>query len=137
MLKNYLKIMIRNAVRHKNYSLINIAGLATGMACALLILLWVQDELSYDRYHKKADRIYRIVDVRQEQDQVTKYPSSSFGVAPLLRAEFKEEITPVRFFRYSTVTPLISYQDKRFFENQFLLCRPQGFAHSNLFSSVD
>ena len=60
MLKNYLKIAVRNIKRNKIYSFINIAGLAIGIACCLLILLYIQDELSYDRFHKNADRIYRI-----------------------------------------------------------------------------
>src|ERR1700761_3094809 len=60
MLKNYLKIAIRNLTRHRAYSLLNISGLAIGMAASILILLWVQNELSYDRFHKNAEQIYRI-----------------------------------------------------------------------------
>ncbi len=60
MLFNYLKTAIRNLVRHKAFSLINISGLAIGMACSIFILLWVRDELSYDQFHEKADRIYRM-----------------------------------------------------------------------------
>ncbi len=60
MFRNYLKIAIRNLKRHKGYSLINISGLAIGMACCILILLYVTDELSYDNFHEKAERIYRI-----------------------------------------------------------------------------
>jgi putative ABC transport system permease protein len=60
MLRNYLKIALRNMTRHKGYSFINMAGLAIGMACCILILLYVTDELSYDRFHTKKDRIYRI-----------------------------------------------------------------------------
>jgi len=127
MIRNYLKVLFRNALKHKSYSFINIAGLGIGMACALLIFLWVQDEFSYDRYHKNADRIYRLVDVREKQDREVRYPGAAFGVAPLLQAEFKDQLTPVRFFRHSTVTPLISYGDRRFFENRFL------FADSTVF----
>jgi len=60
MLFNYLKIAFRNIVRHKAFAFINIAGLAIGMACSIFILLWVQNELSYDRFHKNANEIYRI-----------------------------------------------------------------------------
>ncbi len=60
MLFNYLKIAFRNLSRHKAFSFINIAGLAIGMACSIFILLWVRDELSYDQFHKNADRIYRL-----------------------------------------------------------------------------
>ncbi|MCF0072950.1 ABC transporter permease [Dyadobacter sp. CY261] len=60
MLKNYFKIAWRNIVRQKAYSVLNIAGLSIGMACSILILLWVQNELSYDRFHKHADQIVRL-----------------------------------------------------------------------------
>ncbi len=60
MLKNYLKIAIRNLLKNKGYSLINIFGLAIGMTCCVLILLFVQDELSYDAFHTKRDRLYRL-----------------------------------------------------------------------------
>ncbi len=61
MLRNYIKIAFRNMKRHKGYSFINIAGLAVGIACTIIILLWVQDELSFDRFHENADQIHRIV----------------------------------------------------------------------------
>ena len=60
MFQNYLKIALRNILQHKAYSIINISGLAIGMASSILILLWVQHELSYDRWHKHAAQIYRI-----------------------------------------------------------------------------
>ncbi len=60
MFKNYLKIAFRNIVRHKAFAAINIIGLSIGMACSIFILLWVQNELSYDRFHKNANEIYRI-----------------------------------------------------------------------------
>src|SRR5436190_8350603 len=60
MFKNYLKIAWRNITRHKAYSTLNIAGLAIGMTCSILILLWVQNELSYDRFHARANQLYRI-----------------------------------------------------------------------------
>ena len=60
MFKNYLKIAMRNLWKNKSFSAINILGLATGLATCLLILLYVVDELSYDRYNEKADRIYRV-----------------------------------------------------------------------------
>ncbi|RRB11461.1 ABC transporter permease [Larkinella knui] len=60
MIRNYLKIAIRNLRKHRGFTFINIFGLALGLACCLLIMLYVVDELSYDRFHEKADRIYRI-----------------------------------------------------------------------------
>lgn len=60
MIKNYFKIAFRNIIRHKAFAAINIAGLAIGMTCSIFILLWVQNELSYDRFHNNANEIYRI-----------------------------------------------------------------------------
>ena len=60
MIRNYLKIAWRNLVRNKTFSLINIVGLAIGLACFIMIALYVADELSYDRYNEKVDRIYRV-----------------------------------------------------------------------------
>src|SRR5882762_2858248 len=60
MLKNYLKITWRNLLRHKAFSFINILGLAIGMASSALILLWIQNEVSYDQFHEKKDRLYEV-----------------------------------------------------------------------------
>jgi len=64
MLKNYLRVVWRNIKRHKGYSFINVAGLALGLACFLLICIWVLDELSYDKFHQNASNLYRV-----EEDQ--------------------------------------------------------------------
>ena len=61
MFKNYLKIALRNLFKHKVYSFISMAGLSVGIACCLMILLYIQHELSFDRYHNNGDRIYRLV----------------------------------------------------------------------------
>ena len=61
MLQNYLKIGLRHMLRHKSYSIINITGLAAGIMCCLFIVLYINDELSYDDYNERADRIYRVV----------------------------------------------------------------------------
>ncbi|HMI63590.1 MAG TPA: ABC transporter permease, partial [Puia sp.] len=58
MLKNYLKVAFRNLWKNKGFSFINITGLAIGMASAILILLWIQNEVSYEGFHEKKDRIY-------------------------------------------------------------------------------
>ena len=61
MLKNYLKVAIRNLWKHKGYSFVNVIGLAAGLACSFFILLWVQDELSFDSFHTEKDQIYRVM----------------------------------------------------------------------------
>jgi putative ABC transport system permease protein len=62
MLKNYLTIALRSFWKNKGYSFINIIGLSIGLACSILILLWVQDEFSYDRFHEKGDRLYQVME---------------------------------------------------------------------------
>ena len=86
MLKNYFITAFRNIQRHKLYSFINILGLATGMACAILIFLWIQDELSFDRFHDQADRIYRIVS-KYHGSQSINVPGP---LAPFLKSEVPE-----------------------------------------------
>ena len=61
MFKNYFKIALRNLLRNKIYAFINIAGLSIGFACAMLIILYVKDEVSYDRFHTNVNNIYRVV----------------------------------------------------------------------------
>ena len=65
MIRNYLKIAIRNLTRRKAYALINIGGLAAGLACCIVILLYVSNESSYDQYHQDADRLYRVLEYRK------------------------------------------------------------------------
>ena len=60
MIKNYLKVSMRNLLKHKGYAFINILGLAVGIAASVLIFLYVTNEMSYDKFHEKADRAYRI-----------------------------------------------------------------------------
>ncbi|RDC65415.1 ABC transporter permease [Adhaeribacter pallidiroseus] len=64
MLTNYLKIALRNLLRHKGFSFINISGLALGMTCSILIMLWVQDERSFNQFHAQLNRLYRVMEVQ-------------------------------------------------------------------------
>ena len=88
MFKNYLKIAIRNLFRNKAYSFINVFGLATGIACALLILMYVVHEVSYDRFHENGDRIYRVVESYNSDDQETWYATTFSALAPTVLNEF-------------------------------------------------
>ncbi len=125
MFKNYFKIAIRNILRHKGYSFINIFGLAIGLACCLLILLWVQDELSFDKFHANADNLFR---VEQEQNysgrlyhvNVTPYPC-----APVWKDEIPEIVAAVRY-AWSGGRPL-RFGDKVFFENDVQAVDPAFF----------
>ncbi|MCI0470487.1 MAG: ABC transporter permease, partial [Candidatus Aminicenantes bacterium] len=88
MLKNYLKIASRNIIAHKGHSAINIIGLAIGMAACILLFLWVQDELSYDRYHQEADRIYRVAQQDDYQGKLDQVASTPAALAPALVSEY-------------------------------------------------
>ena len=68
MFKNLLKISLRNIAKDKVYSAINIFGLTIGITCSMFLLMYILDELSYDRYHKNGDNIYRIVSDIKEPD---------------------------------------------------------------------
>ncbi|MFC1563412.1 ABC transporter permease [candidate division KSB1 bacterium] len=98
MFKNYFKIAFRNILRQKGYSFINISGLAAGMACCLLILIWVQDELSYEDFHDNAPNIYRILERSQEKWS----PNSGFPLAQLIKDELPEidNVTRISFRSY-------------------------------------
>jgi len=125
MFKNAVKVALRNMKRQKGYSLINILGLAVGMACCILILLWVQDELSYDRYHEKADQIHRVIVKGRMSNRDINFSSSPAPLAKALVTDFPEVLEATRFLRSRNV--LVRYQDK-FFDESLIL-----FADSNLF----
>jgi putative ABC transport system permease protein len=99
MFTNYLKIAMRNIFRHKSFSLINIAGLAVGMGCCLLIFLYVQSELSYDRFHEKADRIYGLVNDVRFPTGVTKTAYTSAFPGPTMAEAFPEITSMTRLAR--------------------------------------
>src|ERR1700688_3167621 len=92
MYKNYFKTAIRNLFRNKVYSFINIAGLSLGLACCMLIFLYSKDELTYDRFHKNKDNIYRIVaTVTNPQGNSDKYSSTGMMPGP----DFKRQIPEI------------------------------------------
>ncbi len=98
MFKNYFKIALRNLVRYKGYSLINILGLAIGMTCCILILLFVQDELSYDRFHANADYIFRLERQGVFQGREYHVPITAHPYGPTLVADFPEVESMVRLW---------------------------------------
>lgn len=90
MFKSNLKIAVRNLLKHKGYSFINLAGLTVGIAVCFLIFLWVHDELSYDRFHDKAGRIYRALWEARFGDTEWKIPLVGVPLAETLEKEFPE-----------------------------------------------
>ncbi len=100
MLKNYLKVAFRNLLRFKTYSFINIAGLAIGIACCLLILLYIQNELSYDRFNKNASRIYRInTDLKFGATELA-LPVVPDLMGPLLKQDFPQVEEYARIYNW-------------------------------------
>jgi putative ABC transport system permease protein len=98
MIKNYLVLAFRNLVKDKFYSLINILGLTIGVTCGMLLFLYVSDELSYDRYHQKASRIYRIVSYIREPDKINKWTSTQPPLVKTLKQDYPFVESYVRFF---------------------------------------
>jgi len=98
MLKNYLKIAFRNLKRYKAYSYINIGGLSIGVACCLLILLYINDELSYDSFHENADRIYRINTYLKFGDTELNIPVVSDMMGQLLKQDYPQVEEYTRIF---------------------------------------
>ncbi|MGH7493749.1 MAG: ABC transporter permease, partial [bacterium] len=117
MLKNYLKIASRNLLKQKGHAFINITGLAVGMACSLLILLYVQNELSYDEYHVNKARIYRLATRTQGAsfDGIAKV-NGPWGVTA--QKEIPEVEEAVRFVIVGQI--LVSRGEKRFYEEEGL-----------------
>lgn len=123
MFKNFFKIAIRNLLKHKRFTAINIMGLIIGLAVFILIMLWVQDELSYDRFHKNADDIYLLIreDSGQEDACTAKF------LAPALIQELPEVVNATSFNPLpESFKGMVEYQNKRFEEN-LALVDPQFF----------
>ena len=125
MLTNYLKIALRNLRKHRGYAFINVAGLAVGIACCVLIALFIRDEFSYDRHHEQADQIYRLALDIDLSDGVLRLARSSPPMAPALLEAFPEIIEAVRLRSMGTL--LVSQQDHQFYEERFY------FADVNVF----
>jgi putative ABC transport system permease protein len=115
MLLNYLKIAWRNLRKDKFYSLINILGLTIGVTCGLLLLLYVTDELSYDRYQANASQIYRIVSHITEPDKVNRWSSTQPPLAKQLKQDYPFVKNYVRFFPYGRM--MFRQGEKRFYED--------------------
>jgi len=130
MIKNYFKTAWRNLIRNKFYSVINIAGLTLGLAIGILILLWVQDELSFDTFHKNAKNIYRL-DI-QGGTGATKQ-IFNFGVAPIAQLAKQElpEVTGATRLTYDVNFSMYKYQDKVFADERV------AFSDPSLFSMFD
>ncbi len=119
MFKNYVKIAIRNLLRNKLYSFLNIAGLAIGIACCVLILLYVQDELSFDRFHEKADRIFRVNSHFFISERTMHFATTAHVQGQMFKDEYPEVENYVRFNQYG-LRRVIRYKENTFYEEKFI-----------------
>ena len=126
MLKNYFTIAWRNLVKNKAFTAINIAGLAIGIATCLVIMLFVQDELSFDRFNEKADQIVRVVFRGTMNGEKMKESSVMAPVAPTLRSDYPEVLDATRLLQYGS--PKIVVGDKTFKDANF------AYVDSNFFN---
>ena len=116
MIKNYFKIAWRNLVKSKGYSAINIGGLAVGMAVAMMIGLWVYDELSFDKYHKNYDRIAQVMQHANFNGKIETQVANPALMGPELRAKFGSDFKYVVQSSWSG-GHLLSVDNKPFTKN--------------------
>jgi putative ABC transport system permease protein len=112
MFKNYIKVALRNLQRHKGYSFINIIGLAIGIACCLLIFLYVADESSYDRFHENADRIHRIISHSTIGGETRIFARAPSAVPVELESSIPEIEAQTRLFQFGVLR--FTHEDKDF-----------------------
>ncbi len=125
MIKNYVTVALRNLRKHKAYSFINITGLAIGMACSILILLWVRDELSFDRFHANAAQIHRVY-----RDEAVTAPGSGSALTPppmaaAFKKDFPEVLKATRFGSWKR--RLVANGERSFTETGYMHADPDFF----------
>jgi putative ABC transport system permease protein len=120
MIKSYLKTAIRFLLKNKTFSFINIVGLAIGTMCCLYILLFVQDQYSYDKHHKDAQDIYRITTSLGITGDKHAMAAASPPIAPAIKRDFPEVLQYVRLFSsdlFGNTNSMLKYKDKTFYES--------------------
>ncbi len=125
MIKNYIVVTLRNIFKHKGYAFINIAGLAIGMACCLLISIWVLDELSYDRFHENAPSLFRVEENQHYSGRIYHVTVTPYPLGPAL----KDEIAGIKDATRVVWAggQLLRYKDKAFFESNIRAVDPSFF----------
>src|SRR6185369_2806551 len=117
MIKNLFLVAIRNFKRDKWYSLLNILGLTIGITFSLFLIFYIKDELSYDRYNKNADRLYRITSYIKEPERDTmKMAITQVPLGPTLKNEYPEVEEATRFV--SSGKPIFKNGDVKFYEEK-------------------
>jgi len=120
MIRHYVKIALRNLIKNKAFSVINILGLSIAISCCVLLTLFIQDEFSYDRHFNEADRIYRLTTtLKTTNGQISLLQRSSPPIGPALLAEYPEVESVTRVVKdLSTIEQMLRYQDQSFFEKR-------------------
>ncbi len=131
MIRNYLKIAIRNLMRHKGYTAINILGLGIGLACFMIISTYVKDELSFDKWHKKGDRIYRVVLERSYPGRTRDYAIIPHSYAETIKDEYPEVEDATRLFYFAGNPIVIKHNNVIYEESKYM------WADSNFFNIFD
>jgi len=125
MIKNLITTVFRHILKHPGYSILNILGLSLGITSALFLIIYVSDEVSYDRYHDKADRIYRVSSKITEPDDQFTWIFAQIPFGPQVAQDYPEVEAFVRFIPMNRT--LFKYQDKEYNEEDFY------YADSTLF----
>jgi putative ABC transport system permease protein len=125
MIKNYFKITLRNIVRHKGYAFLNIAGLALGLAGAILISLWVLDENSFNRFHERVDSLYRVEFDQDYSGKLFHVGVTPVPLAPALKESIPEIVDVTRYIRGGEF--LVRVGDNVFYEENGRVVDPSFF----------
>lgn len=125
MYRNYLKIAFRHLYKNKVYTFLNIAGLGVGISSCILIFLYIQSELSYDRYWKDADQIYRVTQTLHTPDNDDPFAYTGYSVAPTMQEDYPEVIASVRMFSASKST--VWYGDEVYSESNIYVADESFF----------
>jgi ABC-type antimicrobial peptide transport system permease subunit len=115
MFKNYMKVACRNITRYKGFSFINITGLAVGMACCILIFLWIRDEQSYDQFHENGENLYIVATHIKYGSRTATSSGTPSALGPALKNEYPEVVNSVRFSNGPHAL-YFAYKDKKFRE---------------------
>lgn len=125
MFKNYLIVALRNIKRNKIFSIINISGLAIGLAISSMILMYVINELTYDRFHENHENIYRVTSILEAQGNKLTGPITMAPLAPKLEADYPEVKHATRMT--SEHNPVVEYEDKLLYQDNVYYTDPSFF----------
>jgi putative ABC transport system permease protein len=135
MLQNYFKIAIRNLLKYKGYTAVNVFGLTIGIASCILIFIYVQDELSYDKFHEKAGRIYRVHNVLHLPGGEYPYPTATSALPAAMQRDVPGVENYTRFLKFNGgvfgTEPVVKVGDTYYPEKKFLVADHTVF---NVFS---